>query len=67
MLFFTGNDQLNRQMRIIAQEKGYQLNEYSIKKVGSTGVLSKPLPVTSEKGVFDHLQMDSKESHECNM
>lgn len=67
LLFFTGNDQLNRQMRIIAQEKGYKLNEYSIQKVGSTGILGKPLPVTSEKDVFDYLQMDYKEPNQRNL
>jgi DNA polymerase/3'-5' exonuclease PolX len=54
-------------MRIVAQEQGYKLNEYSIQKVGSTGVLSKPLTVTSEKDVFDYLQMDYKEPNERNM
>ncbi len=67
LLFFTGNDQLNRHMRIVAQDQGYKLNEYSIQKVGSTGALSKPLPVTSEKDIFDYLQMDYKEPNERNM
>ncbi|CAF4547958.1 unnamed protein product, partial [Rotaria socialis] len=34
---------------------------------GSTGTLSKPLPVTSERDIFDYLQMDYKEPHERNM
>ncbi|CAF0733520.1 unnamed protein product [Adineta steineri] len=67
LLYFTGNDQLNRHMRIVAQEQGYKLNEYSIQKVGSTGVLSKPLPVTSEQDIFDYLQMDYKEPNQRNM
>ncbi len=67
LLYFTGNDQLNRHMRIVAQDQGYKLNEYSIQKVGSTGVLSKPLPVTSEKDIFDYLQMDYKEPNQRNM
>ncbi|CAF1117886.1 unnamed protein product [Rotaria magnacalcarata] len=67
LLYFTGNDQLNRHMRIVAQEQGYKLNEYSIQKVGSTGTLSKPLLVTSERDIFDYLQMDYKEPHERNM
>jgi DNA polymerase beta len=67
LLFFTGNDQLNRHMRIVAQDQGYKLNEYSIQKVGSTGALSKPLPVTSEKDIFDYLHMDYKQPNERNM
>jgi DNA polymerase beta len=54
-------------MRIVAQEKGYKLSEYAIQKVGSTGALSKPLPVTSEKDIFDYLDMDYKEPNERNM
>ena len=67
LLYFTGNDQLNRQMRIVAQEKGYKLNEYSIQKVGSTGVLGKPLPVESEEDIFDYLQMEYKEPQQRNV
>lgn len=54
-------------MRIVAQEHGYKLNEYSIQKIGSTGVPSKPLPVTSEEDIFDYLQMDYKQPNERNM
>jgi DNA polymerase beta len=54
-------------MRLVAQEQGYKLNEYSIQKVGSSGVLGKALPVTSEQDIFDYLQMDYKEPNERNM
>ena len=43
-------------MCTVAQEQDYKVSEYSIHKVGSTGVLGKPLPVTSEQDEFDYLQ-----------
>jgi DNA polymerase/3'-5' exonuclease PolX len=67
LLYFTGSDQLNRQMRIVAQEQGYKLNEYTIEKVGSTGALSKPLRVTCEQDIFDYLQMPYKQPNERNI
>lgn len=37
VLYFTGSDEFNRQMRTIALEKGYTLNEYTLNKLGSKG------------------------------
>ena len=54
-------------MRLVAQEQGYKLNEYSIEKVGSTGVHSKPLPVTCEEDIFDYLQMKYQQPSERNL
>ena len=67
LLYFTGNDLHNRHMRLVAQEQGFKLNEYSIEKIGSSGVPSRSLPVTSERDVFDYLQMEYKEPHQRNM
>lgn len=39
LLYFTGSDAFNRDMRSHALEKGFTLNEYSIRPVGSTGEL----------------------------
>jgi len=36
-LYFTGSDMFNRQMRQHALDKGYTLNEYSIRPLGATG------------------------------
>jgi len=38
--------------RIIAQEKGFILNEYALTPVGESGVKGDPLPVASEQGTF---------------
>lgn len=37
ILYFTGSDEFNRQMRSHALEKGFTLNEYCIRPVGATG------------------------------
>lgn len=53
LLYFTGSDLFNQQMRTEALEKGFTINEYSIRPVGSTGVPGEPLEVTCEKDIFD--------------
>ncbi|XP_015748477.1 PREDICTED: DNA polymerase beta-like [Acropora digitifera] len=37
ILYFTGSDEFNRRMRQEALEKGFTINEYSIRPLGSTG------------------------------
>ncbi|KAI4460614.1 dna polymerase type-x family member [Holotrichia oblita] len=37
ILYFTGSDMFNRSMRAHATEKGFILNEYSLRPLGSTG------------------------------
>ena len=37
LLYFTGSDMFNKNMRGHALEQGFTLNEYSIRPVGSTG------------------------------
>lgn len=37
VLYFTGSDEFNRNMRQQALDKGFTLNEYSLRKVGVTG------------------------------
>lgn len=66
LLYFTGSDMFNKDMRHIALEKGFTLNEYTIRPVGSTGVPGEPLPVTSEEDIFDYLEMEYKKPSERN-
>ena len=37
MLYFTGSDMFNKEMRTHSLEKGFTLNEYCIRPVGTTG------------------------------
>ncbi|GAB6028468.1 hypothetical protein CHUAL_002627 [Chamberlinius hualienensis] len=67
VLYFTGSDMFNKHMRTIALEKGFTLNEYCIRPQGSTGVPGETLPVSSEKDVFDYLEMKYKKPEERNM
>lgn len=40
-LYFTGSDVFNKTMRTHALEKGFTLNEYCLRPVGSTGNVHK--------------------------
>ncbi|KAJ4434325.1 hypothetical protein ANN_22882 [Periplaneta americana] len=55
ILYFTGSDLFNKNMRAHALENGFTLNEYSLRPVGSTGVPGEPVPVTSERDIFEYI------------
>jgi len=57
----------NKNMRKIALEKGFTLNEYSLRKLGDGGFAGKALDINSEKDIFDYLGMDFKTPEERNM
>jgi DNA polymerase/3'-5' exonuclease PolX len=57
----------NKNMRKIALEKGYTLNEYSLRKLGESGIPGKSILVKSEKEIFDYLEMEFKKPEERNM
>uniref|UniRef100_A0A8C5RRD2 DNA polymerase n=1 Tax=Laticauda laticaudata TaxID=8630 RepID=A0A8C5RRD2_LATLA len=64
VLYFTGSDLFNKNMRAHALEMGFTLNEYTIRPLGVTGVAGEPLPVDSEKDVFDYIQWPYREAKE---
>ncbi|RUS90114.1 hypothetical protein EGW08_002156 [Elysia chlorotica] len=61
LLYFTGSDVFNKNMRQVAIDQGFTLNEYSLRPMGSTGMPGEPLPISSEEDIFDYLGMDFKE------
>ncbi|XP_063586426.1 DNA polymerase beta-like [Penaeus indicus] len=67
ILYFTGSDIFNKNMRAHALEQGFTLNEYCIRPIGSTGVAGEPLPVSSERDIFDYIDYEYKEPHERNV
>jgi len=67
LLYFTGSDFFNQQMRTIALEKEFTLSEYSICPIGENGVIGGPLPVNSENDIFDYLGMKYKEPKDRNL
>lgn len=67
ILYFTGSDMFNKHMRTVALEKGFTINEYTIRPVGSTGIAGEPLPVESEEDVFDYIDMAYKKPEERSL
>lgn len=66
LLYFTGSDVFNKNLRAHALEEGFTLNEYSLRPLGSTGIPGEPLPVTSEEDIFDILGAKYKKPSERN-
>lgn len=63
-LYFTGSDMFNKNMRTHALEKGFTLNEYSIRPVGATGIPGEPVPVTCEEDIFIMIDYPYKKPEE---
>lgn len=62
VLYFTGSDIFNQKMRAWALEKGFTLNEYSLRPsvgLGKVGALE-PLPVSNERDIFDYIEYPYK-------
>ncbi|CAB1436178.1 unnamed protein product [Pleuronectes platessa] len=64
VLYFTGSDIFNKNMRTHALEKGFTLNEYTIRPLGVTGVAGEPLLVDSERDIFEYIQYKYREPKE---
>ncbi|XP_035022469.1 DNA polymerase beta [Hippoglossus stenolepis] len=64
VLYFTGSDIFNKNMRTHALEKGFTLNEYTIRPLGVTGMAGEPLLVDSERDIFEYIQYKYKEPKE---
>ncbi|KAM3925645.1 DNA polymerase beta [Leptodactylus fuscus] len=64
VLYFTGSDIFNKNMRTHALEKGFTLNEYTLRPLGVTGIAGEPLPIDSEKDIFDYIQYKYREPKE---
>uniref|UniRef100_A0A3P8WZR4 DNA polymerase n=1 Tax=Cynoglossus semilaevis TaxID=244447 RepID=A0A3P8WZR4_CYNSE len=64
VLYFTGSDIFNKNMRTHALEKGFTLNEYTIRPIGVTGVAGEPLFVDSERDIFEYIDYRYREPKE---
>ncbi|KAI0221041.1 DNA polymerase beta [Lamellibrachia satsuma] len=67
VLYFTGSDMFNKDMRQHALEQKFTLNEYCLRPVGVTGVAGEALHVSSEKDIFEYIGMTYKKPEERNM
>ncbi|CAH1405728.1 unnamed protein product [Nezara viridula] len=65
-LYFTGSDMFNKEMRAHAIQEGFTLNEYCLRPLGSTGIPGEPLPVSSERDVFDYINFPYKDPCQRN-
>ncbi|CAK6950746.1 DNA polymerase beta [Scomber scombrus] len=61
VLYFTGSDIFNKNMRTHALEKGFTLNEYTLRPLGVTGIAGEPLLVDSERDIFEYIQYKYRE------
>jgi len=59
VLYFTGSDIFNKNMRGWALDRGFTLNEYSLRPLVD-GKPDVPLPVSSERDIFDYLDYPYK-------
>lgn len=64
LLYFTGSDMFNKNMRAHALEKGFTLNEYTLRPMGVTGIAGEPLPIESEEDIFDFIDYAYKKPAE---
>jgi DNA polymerase beta len=64
LIHFTGSGEFNRQLRAVALKKGFRLNEYGIYPEGTTGEVGDPIPVQSEREVFEILGVPYKKPEE---
>ncbi|XP_045447339.1 DNA polymerase beta-like [Melitaea cinxia] len=67
VLYFTGSDVFNKQMRTHALENGFTLNEYFLRPIGVTGVPGEAVQITSEEEIFDYINYPYKKPEERNM
>lgn len=66
VLYFTGSDLFNKEMRAHALEKKFILNEYSLRCLTPEGVPGEPEKITSEKDIFEILSLPYKSPEERN-
>ncbi|XP_060842274.1 DNA polymerase beta-like [Rhopalosiphum padi] len=67
VLYFTGSDLFNKQMRDHALHQGFTLNEYTLRPMGSTGIPGEPVEINSEEDIFDYLDYPYKKPEERNL
>ncbi|KAJ9588358.1 hypothetical protein L9F63_018284 [Diploptera punctata] len=60
ILYFTGSDLFNKNMRAHALEHGFTLNEYTLRVAGE------PVKITSEEDIFDYIGYPYKQPSERN-
>jgi len=62
LLYFTGSGVFNQKMRLVAESKGYLLNEYGLYKLKGNKKIK--IPVSSERDIFNILGLQYLEPEE---
>ncbi|XP_033225029.1 DNA polymerase beta-like [Belonocnema kinseyi] len=66
VLYFTGSDIFNKEMRAHALDKKYTLNEYTLKRLTPEGVPGDAEPITCEEDIFKIIEFPYKTPEERN-
>lgn len=66
VLYFTGSDLFNQNMRAHANEKKYTLNEYTLRRLTPGGTPGEVVEITCEEDIFKALDLPFKEPKERN-
>lgn len=66
VLYFTGSDVFNQKMRKHALSQNFTLNEYTLRRIGGTGVVGEPVPIHSEEDIFEYIDQPYKIPEERN-
>ncbi|CAK9831774.1 DNA polymerase beta [Anthophora retusa] len=67
VLYFTGNDLFNKNMRAHALEKNYTLNEYTLRRLTPEGTPGEAEKITCEEDIFRILELPYKEPKDRNL
>ncbi|EFN67190.1 DNA polymerase beta, partial [Camponotus floridanus] len=67
ILYFTGSDLFNKNMRAHALEKKYTLNEYALKPLTIEGCPGEPEKITCEEDIFEILGLPYKDPKDRNV
>ncbi|XP_043274366.1 uncharacterized protein Mppe isoform X2 [Venturia canescens] len=67
VLYFTGSDSFNRDMRAKALDKKYTLNEYALRRLTTEGLPGDAEQINSEADIFRFLEMTYKEPQDRNI
>ncbi|XP_058788961.1 DNA polymerase beta-like isoform X2 [Phymastichus coffea] len=67
VLYFTGSDMFNKEIRTRALEKRYTLNEYTLKKLTPEGTPGDAEKIISEEDIFKILDLPYKKPEQRNV
>lgn len=67
VLYFTGSDVFNKQMRKHALSMNFTLNEYTLRRIGASGFVGEPVPISCEEDIFEYINFPFRRPEERSM